>query len=253
MLAERFTGGTSRVHRLDPRARLAGAAIFSIVVALAHSFTCLYAALSMGVIMLLAARLSAGAVIRRLLAINSFVLFLWATLPFFHPGETAFTLWGLTASLQGIALATAITLKANAIMFAFIALVATIPVPDMGHALRKLHVPDKLAYLLIFTYRYIFVIAEEYRRMRQALKIRGFRAGTNMHTYKTMAYLAAMVLVRGLDRSERVYSAMLCRGFNGRFRSLNGLEAKRSDFVFIILILVGTCSLAYLELAGNLT
>lgn len=121
----------------------------------------------------------------------------------------------LVATVEGVGLAARITLKANAILLVFIALVATMPVATLGHALHRLAVPDKLVHLLLFTYRYIHVMEKEYKRLHNAAVIRGFRPRTDRHTYKTYAYLVGMLLVRSLARAERVYDAMLCRGFQG--------------------------------------
>lgn len=248
MIEDSFSRGTSPMHRLDPRFKLLGATVWTVCVALLATPESAAAAVGFSTLLLPASRPPLGSLLRRLLAVNVFILFLWAMLPFTQPGEPAFTLWGLTATREGVALAWLITLKSNAIVLSFIALVATIPVTELGRALRRLKVPDKLAYLLVFTYRYVFVMAGEYQRMRQAMKIRAFTPRTNLHTYRTLAYLAGMVLVRGLDRSERVYKAMLCRGFNGRFRSLNGLCATGVDAAFLLVMLAATAAIALLDL-----
>ncbi|MBU1003389.1 MAG: cobalt ECF transporter T component CbiQ [Proteobacteria bacterium] len=248
MIEDTFSRGSSPMHRLDPRFKLAGATAWTVCVALLTTPASAAAALGFSALLLLASRPPLGCLLRRLLAVNVFILFLWAMLPFTQPGEPAFDLWHFTATREGLALAGLITLKSNAIVLCFIALVATIPVTELGRALRRLKVPEKLTYLLIFTYRYVFVMAGEYQRMRQAMKIRGFTPRTNLHTYRTLAYLAGMVLVRGLDRSERVYKAMLCRGFTGRFRSLNGLCATGVDAVFLLSMLAATAALALFDL-----
>jgi cobalt/nickel transport system permease protein len=87
-----------------------------------------------------------------------------------------------------------------------------------------------LVQLFFFTYRYIHTIHSEYIRLNNALKIRGFKPQTNLHTYKTYAHLVGMMLVRSYDRSKRVYDAMLCRGFKGKFWTLNHFVAKKADF-----------------------
>jgi cobalt/nickel transport system permease protein len=71
-------------------------------------------------------------------------------------------------------------------------------------------------------------------RLISALKVRGFRPGTNLHTYKTFAYLVGMLLVRSAERAERVHNAMLCRGFRGRLYSLNQFSIHRVDIVTLI-------------------
>jgi cobalt/nickel transport system permease protein len=52
------------------------------------------------------------------------------------------------------------------------------------------------------------------------MKIRGFAPRTNLHTYRSYAYLVGMLFVRAAARAERVHQAMRCRGFDGRFHSL---------------------------------
>lgn len=238
MIEEQFAYGTSAIHTLDPRAKVMAATIFSIVIAISRHVETLVVALPVACVLLILARLPLGAVIKRLAAINVFVMFLWLFIPFSVPGEPLFTLLGLSGSREGVNMALLITLKSNAIIIAFTALIATTPVPDLGHALRKLRVPDKLGWLLIFTYRHIFLIAQEYDRLHSAMKIRGFIPRTNLHTYRAYASLVGMVLVRSWERSERVYHAMLCRGFNGSFKSLNGFTFTHRDTAFLALMFI---------------
>lgn len=250
MIEERLSGTPSPLSRLDPRARLAGATAWSVAAALATALPAAWAALGASALLLAASRPPLAHVLRRLLAVNLFIAFLWLFVPVSTPGVAVWSLGPLAVTREGLDLALLVTLKSNAIVLAFMALVAPIPVSDLGHALRKLGVPDKLACLLIFTHRYIHCIADEYRRMRQAMKIRAFTPRTSLHTYRALAYLAGMVLVRGLDRSERVYAAMLCRGFDGRFHSLNGMAARAADHLFFAAMLAASGLLAWAGLAG---
>ena len=65
------------------------------------------------------------------------------------------------------------------------------------------------------------------------MKIRGFQPRTNLHTYRSYAYLAGMLLVRSYDRGENVFQAMLCRGFHGVFYSLKTFSWRRQDGFFL--------------------
>lgn len=117
-------------------------------------------------------------------------------------------------------MAALITLKSNAILCAFAGLVAGLPSASVGRGLRTLRVPASLCQLLLFALRYTHLIADEYGRLASAMRIRAFRPRCNLHTYRSYAYLVGMLLVRSWERAERVYNAMLCRGFDGRFHSL---------------------------------
>lgn len=247
MISEPFAIGSSRLHRLDPRMRLVAAAGFSIVAALCREFPALAAALCISAVLALTARLPFKAVGRRLMIVNALVLFLWVVVPFTFPGEAAFHIGRLQASREGLAVAAQITLKSNAIIIALIALVATMPVATAGHALSRLRVPAKLIYLLLMTYRYIFVIEQEYRRLHRAARIRGFQPGTNLHTYRTYAYLLGNLLLRSMDRAQRVYQAMLCRGFRGTYWLLDHFHWQRRDSVFLAWAGLALAALAAVE------
>jgi cobalt/nickel transport system permease protein len=252
MISEPFAVGDSRLHRLDPRMRLVCAAGFSIVAALCRAFPALFAALAVSVVLLVMARLPPAAVLRRLMVVNGLVLFLWLVVPFTFPGEALFHLGRLQASIEGVGVAGRITLKSNAIIIALIALVATMPVATAGHALNRLRVPDKLVYLLLMTYRYIFVLEQEYQRLIRAARIRGFQPGTNLHTYRTYAYLVGMLFVKAAERAERVHWAMVCRGFKRRFYSLQEFKADPGSTAFTILMAAAVLGIAALEMHSGL-
>jgi cobalt/nickel transport system permease protein len=250
MLNEPFAVGDSALHRLDPRLRLMAAALFSTATAVCVHFSTLAAALVVAVALTVLARLRAVEVLKRLLVVNAFVLFLWVAVPFTFPGEALFHLGPLSAAREGVELAARITLKSNAIVLALMALVATMPFAAVGHALHRLGVPDKIVHLLLMTYRYIFVLEQEYQRLVRAAAVRGFRPGTNLHTYRTYAYLIGMLFVKAVDRAERVRWAMLCRGFQRRFHSLQEFRAGAGGVVFAALMAAAVAGMAVLELGA---
>lgn len=247
MIQEPFSTGSSPIHRLDPRAKLVAAAAFSVVVSLSHRFPALISALAISLALVFLSHLNFRAVVRRLLVVAWFLLLLWALLPVTYEGETLFRVGRFVISRPGVDLAAQITLKTTAILLLFMSLVATMPVATLGHALNRLHLPQKLVHLLLLTYRYIFVIEAEYRKLVTAIRIRGFRSGTNMHSYKTYAYLIGMLFVRASVRAERVHQAMRCRGFKGKFYSLHDFEPSKSDLLFSALSIFALLSLIALE------
>ena len=244
---EPFAEGTSLAHRLDPRGKVVVAAIFAVLMAVSQTYAVVLAGLALALIWLVLARLPFKKVVVRLLVVNSFIFFLWLVLPVTYPGEVVWRLGPLAVTREGLIYTGLITLKSNTIIIALIALIATIPVITLGQALQTLRLPDKLCHLLLFTYRYLHVFEQEFQRLVQAMKIRGFHPGTNLHTYRSYAYLAAMLLVRSYDRADRVFQAMLCRGFKGTFYSLRTFSWQRQDRVFLALSLPILVALGYLE------
>jgi cobalt/nickel transport system permease protein len=247
VIEEVFVRGDSVIHGLDPRARIVTAFTFSAVVAVCDRFAALAVAVGVYVVLVLTARLSLKRVFAMLIIVNGLILFLWLVLPFTFDGTPRFTVGPLTATREGIAYAAVITLKSNAIITALMALVATMPIFTIGRAMRHLRVPPTMTYLFLFTYRYIHVIYAEYQRLMRAIKIRGFRPATNMHTYRTYAYLVGMILVKSHDRSQRVRAAMLCRGFQGRFFDLSEFVFRSSDLVMVLLMFSAVAGIGLLQ------
>lgn len=247
MIDEGFLQGDSVIHRLDPRVKTVFAGAFSIVVATSDRFVALVPAIIIAVFFLMLARLSLKRVILRLLMVNGLILLLWFFLPFTSEGELLFTIGPLEGTKEGIITCSAITIKSNAIIMTLMAFVSTMPIFTMGRAMRSLHMPDKIVHLISFAYRYIHVIHTEYGRQLNAMKIRGFYPKSNLHTYRTYAYLVGMLLVKSYERAKRVQAAMLCRGFDGRFYDLSEFSYKYSDWLALVALLLVTACVGLLQ------
>jgi cobalt/nickel transport system permease protein len=231
MKIEEFALGDSFIHSLDPRAKIVAAFSFSLVVALTHSIPASVLGIIFSIVLVMAARLSLRRVLARLAVVNGFILFLWFFLPFTYPGEVMLTAGPLAIHREGVLYALLITFKSNAIILAVMALLGTSPIFTLVHALSHMGVPDKLVHLFFFSFRYLHLIHDEYHRLVRAMKIRGFRPGTNVHTYRSYAYLVGMLLVRSFDRARRILAAMKCRGFKKKFYILHHYEMKKSDYL----------------------
>jgi cobalt/nickel transport system permease protein len=127
------------------------------------------------------------------------------------------------------------------------ALVASTSIAALGYALHRLHIPPKMVHLLLMSYRYLFVIEQEYQRLWRAAKVRGFRPKTNMHTYKTIAYFIGMLFLRASARAERIHQSMLCRGFKGSFYCLHESSISTLDRAWMLCMTVALCGLVTLE------
>lgn len=247
MLSQPRIDEESPLFRLDPRLKIIAAVAFSFAVALAGNFAVAGAGLCLGLLLAGLAHLSPKPVLSQLAAVNGFNLFLWITLPLTYNGSPTFTLGPLTATEQGIRLAAMITVKSNSVVLLFLALISPISPMVLGHTLNRLGLPDRLVHLLLMSYRYLFVIEAEYRRLSRSARVRGFSPGTNLHTYRTFANLVGMVLVRASVRGERVRRAMLCRGFSGRYVGLHRFQWRGADTLASALLVGAYLFLLVLE------
>ena len=247
MISEPFAIGNSIVHQLDPRIRVVLTSVYAFVVALSYHFSVLILALVLSLVLIVISRVSLTAVLKRIIWVNAFILLLWVLLPFTFSGDVLARAGSFNIYRPGVVLAAQITLKSYAILLAFIALIATMSFATLGHALYRLRVPEKIVHLLMMTYRYVFVIEQEFLRLLRAAKIRGFQPGTNSNTYRTYSYVIGMLFVRAAARAERVHQAMLCRGFKGKFYSLQDFHMSPASWIFALLMTVVIFGLALME------
>jgi len=236
-----FYSNNTIIHKLDPRVKLISALLMSIVIALSKNYNSLILSLLVAVFLVFLCKFKPAVVLKRLLLINFFTLLVWLLVPFTTSGKAVFDVFGITATVEGFDIAMAITLKTNAIVMINMALLTSSSLIDLVHALHHLKFPDKAVYLFSFVVRYLDITWNEYLRLRVAMKVRGFIPKTNIHTYKTYAYLIAMVLVRSVERAERVYQAMLCRGFTGTFYTLDHFHLRKSDLSILSVFVLLSC------------
>jgi cobalt/nickel transport system permease protein len=116
---------------------------------------------------------------------------------------------------------------------AMLMLVATTGFNGVCMAMEKMGMPKIFAVQLLLLYRYIFVLMDEGQRMYRARALRSFQGrGTDM---KTFGHLIGGLLLRTLDRGQRIHLAMLCRGFDGTIRTRQAPRLTVRDIVLFFL------------------
>ena len=226
------------VHRLDPRAKLLGFAGLTLVAVSAPlSAWPAHAACALTLIAIAAlARVSPRTIWRRARVILPLVVFVAAFLPFVR-GGAQIALGPVDVSQEGLATFATVTVKAVLGTFSAVLLGATTAFPELLHALERLKVPRLPVLVAAFMYRYLFVIADETRRMRSALTARAYRP-RHLGQAGALGRLATALFLRSHDRGERVYLAMLARGYSGSMPRLDALALRRADVLFLAALAV---------------
>lgn len=222
----------SLIARLDPRTRLLTALGFVMGLVALERLPLILLALLAAVALVGMAKLSLDALAHRLVHVEGFMLVLLAFLPFTTPGDPLFSIGPATATEEGFLRAGTIALKVNAAVLAIFALVSSLEPVRLGRAMAGLGAPFPFVHLFLLTARYIGVLRAETGRLREAMRARAFAARSNWHTWQTLGYLAGMMLVRSIERAERVHEAMRCRGYAGRFPVQSSEAFGRADAAF---------------------
>ena len=239
----------SAVSRVDPRWKLAGLVLAAgCVAALRGVLPCL-AGLAGALALVALARLPLGWYLGRVGAAALLVGLFAVVLPFLPAeGGPVWEVGPVAVSARGLEAAARLCLKALALVTVMLVLWATAPPAETFKAAHALRVPGLLVQLLVLTYRYLFLLAEEFGRLRTALRVRGFRSRPNLHGYRTVGHVAGTLLVRGAERAERVGHALRCRGFDGRFRSLSEPHTGPGDVAFFALVTAAAAGLLVWDL-----
>jgi cobalt/nickel transport system permease protein len=86
--------------------------------------------------------------------------------------------------------------------------------------------------MIMLTYRFIFVMLDESGRMRLSRASRGFRGGRSLldrEAFKVLSNTIGMIFLRSYRRADRVYLALLSRGYDGKVRTLSGFRVRARD------------------------
>lgn len=227
-----LSSGNSVLHRIDPRAKVFTTLIFIITVVSFNRYTILSFVPFMvfPIAQISAGKLPAGYLLKKVVMLSPLAL----AVGIFNPLLDHAVLYRIgTIDISGgwvslFSIFFRFVLTASAALV----LVALTGFNQVCRALTSFGVPRPFVAQLFFIYRYIFVLSDESQRMEQARVVRSFDAG-NMR-YRTFIPLIGHLLLRTLDRAERIYCAMCCRGFDGTFRMFRMRAITGKDICFVV-------------------
>ena len=219
-----YRDGDTLVHRLAPEVKVAAAVLLTLAIVLTPrtAVPAFGAFLGLAAVVAALARVPPLWLIRHATIELPFVL-LALVLPWTAPGPDVRVL-GLGLSVEGLWQGWNIVAKGTLGVVVSLLLAATTTPRDLILGLARLRCPDVLVQIASFMIRYLQVLAEEARRMRIARLSRGYDPRFIWQVRALAAGIGALFL-RAYERGERVYVAMLSRGYSGRLPSVGGPPA----------------------------
>lgn len=209
-----YRPGDTPVHRLPPQCKLVAALGFVLIVVATprEHFWAFGAYAAMLAALLTLARLPPAFTLRRMLIEVPFLGFA-LLLPFLSRGERVWVA-GIPLVVEGLLGSWNIVAKGTLGVVTSIVLAATTEPSDLLSGARRLRLPQTLVQIATFMLRYVDVILDEMRRMRIAREARGFHQ-RGLRQWPALARTAATLFIRSYERGERVYLAMISRGYAG--------------------------------------
>ncbi|GAB1640655.1 cobalt ECF transporter T component CbiQ [Krasilnikovia sp. MM14-A1259] len=233
----------SPVHRMAPETKIVATLAFTIVVVVTPRAE--FAAFA-GYALLLAAvaataRVPAPWLLKRATIELPFIL-LAVALPFAGHGERIHWL-GMSLSVDGLYGAWNIVAKGTLGVLASLLLAATTTMRDLILGLDRLRCPEVFTLIATFMLRYLDVLTEDARRMRIARLSRGYDPRF-LWQVKAFAVGVGSLFLRAYERGERVYLAMVSRGYTGRLPRPGDDRAPRAHWIAAALLPVASTGIA---------
>lgn len=231
-LLDRYAAQDTWVHRLDPVAKILTSIVYLVCVVSfpKHQLSALLPFIVYPVWLAGMGRIPFGYIGKKLLAAApfAFMVGIWNPLldtkVLFHLGG-----WGISSGwVSFLSIMSRFVLTVGT---AFI-LIAITSFNGLCFGLQRLGMPRVMTVQLLFLYRYIFVLGGEAVRMARARALRTF--GTRGMGFKVYSHIVGNLLLRTLDRAQRLYQAMLARGFNGEIRIARTFRFGAAEILFTL-------------------
>jgi cobalt/nickel transport system permease protein len=229
-LLDPYLPSKSCVHRADATVKLL-VTLAAVIAVSATSVRAWPVHLTYFALLLLAvalARLPLRSVLRRSLLAAPFLLMALVGLPFVHEGRPLWALLGgrLTVTDVGLERLANVAVKGWLSLLAVVTLTLTTPFTEIVRGTRRLGLPAVLSTTILLMYRYLFVLVDEAQRLMRARDARSGEGygGSPRQALRFRAQVTGRLIgtlfLRTLERSERIYHAMLARGYDGEIRRL---------------------------------
>ncbi len=248
---DRYASVASPIQRWDPRVKTVALGLLIITIALLKSLPMAAAALVLAVLILGISALPIHFVSHGLAFVLVFLLPFFLVMPLTYPGEPAFYVIGLPFAWEGLRIAALIFMKALAIVVVSFALFGSSRFDVSMIALQRLKCPKIIVQMLLFTYRYTFLFLDEMKRMYTSMRVRGFVARTDRRTLRIFGHFVGTLLVHSFERTERVYKAMLSKGYQGELHSMVTFRSEPLDYVKAAVVLAIAAALLATDLSGR--
>lgn len=224
------------VHRLDPRAKLIATLLFlfTVISFSKYEITALLPFFLYPALLMTIGEIPFMFIFKKIVLVSPFAVFIGIFNPFLDSGQVSI-FQGLTISAGWLSFFS-IMIKFTLTVSTALLLIATTSFPNVCHSLRQWGLPSLFVSQLSFLYRYIFVLMEEAMRIIRARNMRSY--GKRGKGIRIFVRIVGILFVRTVERAERIYFAMLSRGFQGDMPSLKRFHIKTGDVIFVVSVAV---------------
>ncbi len=205
--------GTGILHRASPVAKV----VFLLLVVSAAVVTKNPYALMIGYLLLIFVAAIAGLPWSRVMVLSWYA--------------AVFALLYSLSIRGGVSIRALFVVKAITPSFAMLMLIVSTPYPKI-FALLSAVLPEIITAGLFMTYRTLFILLDMMDNFGAAIRLRGgFSPGSLYKNGANISKGIAMLLVRAVERSSRIYAVMVVRGYSGSMAERAPIRLERADWL----------------------
>ena len=229
----------SPLHRWEPRCKLIGLMALIFAFSFVGNLSILPAVVGVTAALFIVSKLPVSFMLTRLRYPGLFILAVILILPFVSGQTVVLSIGPLDVRQEGLISVFSIATRFLSILTIGLVLFGTTPFLTTIKSMRALGLPSILADMAFLFFRYLFEISDDLRRMKTAMRLRGLQVRRfSLYTLRTLAWLGGSILVRSYERADRVYKAMILRGYGHAGRSQYDLRASSRDLIALGVILM---------------
>ncbi|WP_462272244.1 cobalt ECF transporter T component CbiQ [Methanohalophilus sp.] len=212
---DEYSGLESIIHNFDPRAKIITftTLIFSFV--FIEDIPLAVLAILFSIVLVSISKLPTEFVYQHLKFPVLFLFSVFLVMSFTMKGNDILNLPFLDLTIEGIYLGFLIFLRGVAALLLAFLIFSTSRFDAIIKAIYMLKIPNVLVQMIAFSYRYIFVIIDEFHNMKNALSSKGFVFGLNKHSLALIGNMVGGLLIRSYERGDRVHNSMISKGYGG--------------------------------------
>lgn len=230
LILDKYAHLDSAIHRWEQRSKIVALFALTLAFAFVNQLILLPIMVLVTAILYALSRLPLSFLLERLRYPGIFILAMIITLPLVA-GETVIFQWGwLTIKQEGCLSVLVIFTRFVCVLTVNFVLFGTAPFLTTIQSLRSLYLSEIIVDMMLLSYRYLEELGETLTTMQRAIQLRGFEANRfDKRNLSVLARLMGSLLVRSYDQSERVYQAMILRGYG--YKKITPINHKNSDII----------------------
>ncbi len=232
---DEYIGLDTIIHRWEPKTKFIGIMILVFTFSFINNIFLVPFMIVVSAVLFIMSGLPLSYLLTRWIPPALFIIVMSLLFIFFTEGAVWFNLGPLAVKKEGVKLAFLMISRFLSIITLIVVLFGSTSFLTILKAMRSIGLPQIMADMIMFAYRYIFEIGSNLSKMQTSMKLKGFK-GRSVKNIYCFASLAGTILIRSYEQSGRIYEAMTLKGYGQGICMKNEFKTEKKDKIILLSI-----------------